>query len=287
MRCKRPCLGMSRLLPGILNIDTMRIKRVLLFVGIVFLSSCQKVIDVNLNSANPKLVVDANLDSKSNSCSIKLSKTVNFNESNVFPAEQNALVVLSNSNGNKDTLMESMPGQYGKKMNLFFNNSDYLLTIKTLDGSVYKSSSTLKTPVKIDTVLVVKTVFGFRRDVNYALQVQFMDDVAETNYYQFKVYLNGVKSSTVRVRSDELFNGKQAKIFVRLDNSKDIKSGDLCTLEVVNIDKGVYTYYYGLNQLGSGPNGSATPANPKSNVSGGCLGYFSANASTLYEVVIP
>ena len=265
----------------------MKIKSIVLYVGIVIFSSCQKVIDVNLNSANPKLVVEANLESKENNCLIKLSKTVNFNESNVFPSEQNALVVLSNLNGNKDTLLESMPGVYFKNMNSVMNNSDYFLTIKTLDGIVYESSSTMKTAVKIDTVLVVKTVLGIRGDVNYSLQVQFKDDVSETNYYQFNVYLNGIKSSNGRVRSDELFNGKQAKITVRLDNSKDIKSGDIYTLEVVNIDKGVYAYYFGLNQLGNGPNGSATPANPKSNISGGCLGYFSANASALYSVVIP
>lgn len=264
----------------------MKIKSVLLFVGIVIFSACQKVIDVNLNSANPKLVVEANIDSKLNSCTVLLSKSVSFTESNIFPAEQNALVVLADQNGSKDTLMESMPGQYYKKMNKVLNNSEYHLTIKSSDRAVYEATSTMKTSVIIDSISILKQNFGFR-GVNYSVRLQFKDEVSQTNYYQFIVYINGVKSSTTRLRTDELFNGKVANVSIRLENSKEIKSGDVISVEVINIDKGVYTYYYGLNQLGSGPNGSATPANPKSNVSGDCLGVFSANASTISTVVIP
>jgi hypothetical protein len=53
------------------------------------------------------------------------------------------------------------------------------------------------------------------------------------------------------------------------------------------VDKQVYTYLNELLQI-SGGNGfsSPAPANPESNISGGVLGYFSANTVTSKTVKI-
>jgi hypothetical protein len=54
---------------------------------------------------------------------------------------------------------------------------------------------------------------------------------------------------------------------------------------MMNIDKNVYTYFNNLT--GDGFDNSATPANPKSNISGGALGYFSAYANQVRSIVVP
>jgi hypothetical protein len=54
---------------------------------------------------------------------------------------------------------------------------------------------------------------------------------------------------------------------------------------MANIDRPVYDYF---NQLATNTNGQgATPANPVSNFSGGCLGYFSARSTDVKTVIIP
>jgi hypothetical protein len=41
-------------------------------------------------------------------------------------------------------------------------------------------------------------------------------------------------------------------------------------------DAAVYTFWYSLSSGATGANESASPANPVSNISGGAVGYFSA-----------
>jgi hypothetical protein len=258
----------------------------LLFVWMLGASACQKVVDIDLNTANPKLVVEANLEDHLNTCSVVLTKSVNFNESNVFPSEQGALVLLTKQNGEVDTLKEAMAGVYNKSDIRVCRDSSYTLSIKTKDGSVYQSQSMLRNPIVIDTMFVREEQLGFRGK-RYYVHVKFKDDGAMANYYKVMVYLNGVKSSNIRVRTDELFNGKMADLNIRMDNSKDINPGDQISINIQGVDKGVYTYFFGFNQLGSGPNASATPANPISNIEGGCLGYFSANANAMKTVIVP
>lgn len=258
----------------------------LLYIVLLGASACQKVVDINLNTANPKLVVEANLEDNSNTCKVLLSKSVNFTESNIFPAEQGAMVLLSKQNGEVDTLKESLPGVYIQSNIRIFRDSAYVLNIKTKDGKLYQSQSILRKPIVIDTMFVSESNLGFRGK-RYNVQVKFKDDGTMVNYYRIIMYVNGVKSSNVRVRTDELFNGKVADLIIRMDNNQVLKAGDQITVNIQGIDKNVYTYFFGINQLGSGPNASATPSNPTSNIDGDCLGYFSANANAHKTLIMP
>ena len=61
-------------------------KEIVLSVSVFLLAalshiSCTKVVTINLNSAAPKIIIEGNISDQPASCSVKLSKTVNFNES--------------------------------------------------------------------------------------------------------------------------------------------------------------------------------------------------------------
>jgi len=56
-------------------------------------------------------------------------------------------------------------------------------------------------------------------------------------------------------------------------------------IELHSIDPGVYKYWYSLDQ-GADGGSSASPANPVSNISGGALGYFSAQAVREMKLVV-
>lgn len=49
----------------------------------------------------------------------------------------------------------------------------------------------------------------------------------------------------------------------------------------------VYKYWYSLNAGATGGNNAASPANPVSNISGGALGYFSAQTAQTKYIDVP
>ncbi|RLD80667.1 MAG: hypothetical protein DRJ10_07115, partial [Bacteroidetes bacterium] len=69
----------------------------------LILSSCEKVIDIDLNSSNPLLVAEGQITMDSTVC-ITLSYTSDYfnNEEAIF--EENASVVLTNGNNDSETL---------------------------------------------------------------------------------------------------------------------------------------------------------------------------------------
>ena len=76
---------------------------------IVFTTSCEDVIDVNLNTAEPKLVIDASINwfkgTIGNEQQIKLSLTAPYFNTSVPPAN-GAIVSVSDSNSNTFNFIE-------------------------------------------------------------------------------------------------------------------------------------------------------------------------------------
>jgi hypothetical protein len=73
--------------------------------------SCEKVIDIDLNKADSRIVIEGNITDQAGPYTVRISKTVNFDESNTFPAISGALVKISDNAGNSETLTETQPLQ--------------------------------------------------------------------------------------------------------------------------------------------------------------------------------
>jgi hypothetical protein len=56
---------------------------------------------------------------------------------------------------------------------------------------------------------------------------------------------------------------------------------------MLGIDEAVYKYWYSLHFNGGDGGNIATPANPVTNISGGALGYFSAQTVDRKTVIAP
>src|ERR1035437_694632 len=103
--------------------------------------SCQKVININLNSASPQIVVQGNISNQAEAYSVQLAQTVNFSDPNSFPPVSGAKVLLNDNAGNSDTLKENPAGIYtGSKLSGTPNRS-YMLLINA-NGKNYTSVST-------------------------------------------------------------------------------------------------------------------------------------------------
>jgi hypothetical protein len=255
----------------------------------VFITSCTKVVNIDLNTTNPKLVIEGIISNKSNVQTVTISKTVNFSESNNFPKINNAVVTISDNNGTPVILNLTAPGVYQTTSIIPANGHTYKLNIQ-LDGNTYIASSTMPQPVLMDSLsFLLNQSFGGVVDTTYIVTPHYMDPANYVNYYKLAQTVNGKLDKTIHAFNDNLINGKENKrpLFSN-DGDYKLVSGDSVKVELFGIDKAVYDYYYALSLIvatGGGP--SATPANPNSNISGGVLGYFSAQTFHVLTRVIP
>jgi hypothetical protein len=252
---------------------------ILILAGFI-VSSCTKVINVDLNSASPQIVVQANLPNQLGTDTVKLNQTVNFSDPNTFPAISGAFVTINDNAGNSDTLLQSIAGVYTSPKLIGVPGRGYTLTI-VANGKTYTSTCTMPAPVPIDTLIVGKAAFGKSLQVT----VQFKDPAGMANYYRFIEIINHTIKQRNYVTNDELQDGQTIKFPLFGDNDS-IKAGDSVRVMLESIDKGAYQYYFSLNNASGGGGENVAPANPTSNISNGALGYFNAYSFTEKSIIV-
>jgi hypothetical protein len=269
----------------------MKIYRLILSIillPVISISSCTKVININLNDSAPKIIIEGSISDQPSSCFVKLSKTVNFDEPNLFPEVTGSLVIISDNFGNKATLTETTSGIYTAPSYQGVAGRTYSVTIT--DGEkTYTANSTMPDKVDIDTIIQDSFFMG-----NYGgggiikfVSIKYQDPEGKNNYYRFVEKINGTVSNTIRIDNDLLRDGNTiTEEIVRIDPK--LQTGDSVMIFLQTIDKEVFDYFTQLNQItGEGYGGQmATPANPISNFNNGALGYFSAYAVHSKSIVI-
>jgi hypothetical protein len=87
------------------------IKSIFAIIGVISLSSCEKVIDIDLKDSDNKLVIEGKINNLGE-CTVKLSQVKNYDQDNEFPSVNDAIVVIFDNNGNLDTLEQDTSGLY-------------------------------------------------------------------------------------------------------------------------------------------------------------------------------
>jgi len=247
----------------------------------LFFSSCEKVIDVDLNDAEAKLVIEGNIDDEGGPFQFRITKTVNFSESNVFPGVSGALITLVDSEGNTEVLVESTPGVYPISTIAGVPGRSYSVNIQ-VEGQSFEATSFMPPVTEIDTIRVEEGFFG----AFPYLTIVFQDDPNAENYYRFIKIVNGELKNDINLVSDALDNGGLFEAPLFFFGSDSLSSGDVVEVVMHGIDKVNYDYLRTLNDvLNVGV--SATPANPLSPFSPNALGYFSAHSVSRKIVTIP
>jgi hypothetical protein len=250
----------------------------LVLVASITLSSCEKVIDYELNTTTPKLVIEANLTNNPEYSSVTLSKSKNFTDNNTFEFVSNALVIITDNAGNTDTLELTQPGTYQPTSLVGIPGRTYYLTVQA-DGNVYTAQSQMPNAVNIDSISF--NSINRLGEIIIIPAPHYQDPANEDNYYRFLEYVDGNRSTSIFISNDLFYNGQYVNESLRSfsDNLK-IEPGNTVEILMMTIDENVYNYFSSLSQIsgGGGPNQSGTPANPVTNLTGGALGYFSACA---------
>ena len=256
---------------------------------IVSLSSCEKVIDLNLNSAEKRFVVEGIITDQTGA-KVTVSQTKDFDESNDMTMISGATVEISENGGPTTVLPETSPGVYQLPAMNGSSGKSYALTVK-IDGQTFTAVSAMPQRINLDTIYVTdELLFGDTRKI---VNTEYKDPAGRGEHYRFVQYLNGVKEEQIFVQSDEYTDGNDVsnKLFYFPedddDDSKEIKKGDTVRIDMFCIDGNVYKYWFSLDRSATGESGQATPSNPVTNLKGGALGYFSAQTTQTKTMIIP
>jgi len=250
-------------------------------------SSCEKVIDLKLKNSDAGIVIEGAVTDQSGPYRVKISRKVNFDQANVFPAVNGASVVISDNMGNSDTLNEVGSGVYETNSIVGVAGNTYTLSVGD-QGKTYTGQSVMPPPVDIDSISIDYFLFGGPDSAKF-VKVTFKDPQGVKNYYRILEVFNGDTLNGIHLEDDNFRDGQRITQPVFEDgedgNFQTFKPGDVVTILLLSIDESTYKYLRGVEAIANGGQ-SSSPANPPSNLSRPALGYFSAHSVTSRTIIV-
>lgn len=258
----------------------------------IILISCEKVINIDLKDSDPIYVIEGELNEGDSLHTIKISKTVKFSDTNIFPAEEGAIVTISDDIGNFEVLQKESPGIYKSLKFLIKGKEGRTYTLKVeIAGKVYTAVSTIPKRVVLEDIMFIENSFSSNgaknpipvRNDPFDQQNNYVFNLYQKSVTNDKNYQDWIRDEGIIVLDDVYSNGvtTQQPIFGTI---REFLPNDSVRIEMKCVDRNIYKYFYSLSL--NGPNGSATPANPISNFDNGCLGYFSAQTKQVLQVIV-
>ena len=252
---------------------------------LVLASACKKVIDVDLKSVSPQIVIEGNITDAGGPYEVKISKTVDFSANNVYPPVTDATVFITDStNGITEKLIQADSGVYLTTDFNGISGHTYGMLVN-VDGQQYTARSTMPKRVPLDSITFAENV-NFNNQMEINAVVNFQDPVGLGNYYMFTEYVNSRQIPDIFVFEDRLSDGRYIEDPLFNDSSY-LQKNDTLVLTMACIDQNTYNYFYTLmNVTGNNSFQDVTPANPVSNISNGALGYFSAHTTQRAAITV-
>nr|WP_294785086.1 DUF4249 domain-containing protein [uncultured Flavobacterium sp.] len=263
------------------------------FFTSIFFTACEDVVDVDLDTAPPKLVIEAAINWQKGSTGkqqvIKLTTTTGYFD-DLIPIVTGAVVYVKNSKNEKFNFVDlNKSGRYVCNNFKAEINEQYILTVINA-GSTYTATETLKSVAPI-TRIEQKNDGGFTgKDIE--IKSYFTDPGDEENYYLFKYTYAKKVTSNFYVSEDKFYQGNE--IFSTTDD-EDLKAGDEIEVTHYGISK---TYFNYMNILVSiaGTNVGGPFQSPPATVRGNIinttdknnfpLGYFSLSETDTKKYTI-
>ena len=271
----------------------MKTSYISLFALLFTFLSCEKVIDVNLETAEPRLVVEASINwyeaTSGNEQKIKLSTTTSY-FSPVIPPVSGATVFITNSTNQVFPFTEvETAGIYTCNTFIPVVGENYTLTIIYLGETYTSIEKLLNTPI----VTHVEQdndggILGDETEVKF-----FFDDIEnESNNYLLKINDPYKVIPEYGVLEDRFFQNNE---MFGLYFSEDLKEGDTLKFTLNGITRNYYNYMnILLAQTGTTSAGPfSTPTSTvrgnvvnQTNFNNFALGYFRLSKTEVKEYII-
>lgn len=268
----------------------------LLFPFALLSTACEDVIELDVPEGRRRLIVDGLITdgNEVQTVSLKYSSPY-FSPEALTPASQ-ALVVVSDDTGKKDTLQETDPGIYQKALQAEVGRS-YSLYVKTAQGEEFHSS-----PQRMAEVGGLDTLFyefreagSFNDEEGYIVNLECSDIPEQRKYFRWRLFVN------------QDFQGQPRNLFSAKDQLADgfkglsvsfwnhlLQEGDVARVEQMSISEEAYEFLNLLYpQVNSGNGQFGTPPAPiRGNIKGlkdpneYALGFFMVSAMLSSEIEI-
>ncbi len=283
---------------------------------LIFLAACEKDIDITLDEAQPRLVVDGSIENERPpfivlTTSLDYFGTLSPNQlaaSFVHNAE------VSISDGSKTYSLREDSSLLGNGYLYYFYTTDvsdpanlllgklnttYDLRIITTDGKTYLSRTTIPAITRKIDSLWSEPVSGFDDTTLARMMIRATDKPGFGDYIRYFTKANtepfypGYNS----VFDDQVIDGSTYTIQVDrgLNKNEDnededlyFHKGDIATLKLCNIDRNTFNFWqtFEFNFQGIG-NPFSSPTKVTGNISNGALGYFGGYAAQYQTIIIP
>lgn len=266
--------------------------KIIILLFIVLFTNCEKVIDVDVPSIEPKLIIDASFEVLFDenpvvaNTTVKLSLSADYFEDTIPPA-LNASVFLTNLSDN--TIInfsdENEDGNYEPIISFIpADDVEYELTI-IYDNETYKGKATkVKSPPFTEIIQGDDTLFS---GDEIELKISFTDNVTTDNYYLFNI--DTYNFITIE---DRFFNGTDYN-FSYFYEDENIEFPKNITLTMSGMTKEYYTYFEILVSQGGQEGGGPFQAIPSSllgnminqtNEENFPLGYFHISETDTFDI---
>ncbi|MEK6151939.1 DUF4249 family protein [Flavobacteriaceae bacterium 3-367] len=223
--------------------------RIAIPLFILFLSSCEDVIDVDVQTAPARLTIEASLDwekgTQGNAQTIKLSTSTPFFDTTTNTAVTGAsVVVTNNTSAAQFVFSDQNNGEYTTQDFVPVLNQSYTLEVQ-YNGETYRATETLM-PVTDITELTQSTEDGFDDEV-LEVNVIFTDPADEKNFYLFKFQKRGDLLPELEELDDEFVNGNEISWYYEKEededtNTEEFAPGDIVDVELLGISEAYHNY---------------------------------------------
>ena len=225
-----------------------------LIILIIIFHSCEKVIDIETEFDDKRLVIDANIskhrDSIDGIASVKLSETIPY-FSDQESIVKNALVKIETNQIVYNLVYNNDKKEYSSIIENI-NKEEFVLSI-IRNENTYTSSEKLITTPKIKSV-----IFGDRKSLNkdeVELRVTFIDPPEKGNYYLWKFGPKKSGKYDYLPALDKYINGNEFTFSFFIDKTEYLQNSNFINIEINGISENYYNYLNILTSQAGAQNG--------------------------------
>lgn len=268
-----------------------------LLVVLLLITACKKVIDFDYNEIAPIVVIEGRVTNEGTEVVVTKSRSVN--DSVMGPCQAGAVVVVSHQGVSETIPYDSHSKSYRSALKGKAGET-YRLSVD-FEGRHYEGEAVMHAPAPILSAEFIWFSMLDERMVVYELWA--LDPAPdERNYYRYRVdrlthHPHFKDKRKGKAYAWNVFDDRgnppgllYRDIFCMSERAADedkeenwdriLYEGDTITFQLMTIDRATYDYFTSLRT------GQGGGANPRSNLTGGCLGYFTAGSVTRADTLV-
>ncbi|OIQ28967.1 MAG: hypothetical protein BM564_07055 [Bacteroidetes bacterium MedPE-SWsnd-G2] len=244
--------------------------KIYIFYLLIALSfhSCEDVIDVELNDAQPRLTIDASINwfkgTVGNEQSIKLTQSTSYFSETIPPAT-GAVVFITDSENNVFNFTESgNTGIYETSAFIPVMDRTYILTV-VYNGETYIAHETMTAVSEIEEIEQLDDG-GFTGE-EIELKAYYTDPANIENYYFFEFISDIAAIPSLDVYNDEFTDGNTVFAYY---SEEDLESNDIVYIRNYGVSERFYEFMFILLQQNGEEGGGPFETQPAT-VRGNCI----------------